>query len=321
MQDIFPSYTTLTTGAGWIDFRRRTQVECTGADRARFLHNLCTNDVLRMQSGEGCEAFMTNIQGKIVAHVFLFCNVASIVIETVPGQAPCIVAHLERYIIRDDVQLHDRTDEWDELFLAGAQAARVLHDLAGVAPREARLSHCAVELHGVPASVRRVDLVKPEGFLIQCSNAATATWTEALTAAGAVPCDDTAFDTLRIEAGTPLFGQDITAQNFPQEVARDEMAISFRKGCYLGQETVARIDALGHVNQMLCKVRMAGNELPPVGTELTSEGKKVGHVTSVTHSPELQATLALAYVRRGKYEPGTILDSVVGTAQVIGKSP
>jgi folate-binding protein YgfZ len=182
------------------------------------------------------------------------------------------------------------------------------------------LSHCAVELRGVPASVRRVDLIKPEAFLIQCPSSGMDAWSDMLTEAGAVPCDAAAFETLRIEAGTPLFGPDISPRNFPQEVGRDDRAINFRKGCYLGQETVARIDALGHVNQVLCRVRMDGSEMPCIGTELMSEGKQVGYVTSVAYSPEEKAILALAYVRRGKSDPGTSLDTNVGTARVLGKN-
>jgi folate-binding protein YgfZ len=121
----------------------------------------------------------------------------------------------------------------------------------------------------------------------------------------------------RIEAGTPLFGQDITEKNLPQEVARDALAISFTKGCYLGQETVARIDALGHVNQTLCGLRFAGPDSPPPGTELTIDDKVVAHVTSAAFSPRLGGPLALGYVRRGHTLPGTAFTSSRGPASVV----
>jgi folate-binding protein YgfZ len=102
-----------------------------------------------------------------------------------------------------------------------------------------------------------------------------------------------------------------------QEVNRDRQAISFTKGCYLGQETVARIDALGHVNQKLVGVRFMGDENPAVGTELMNNGLSVGRVTSATYSPQLRAALALAMVRRESNVPGTLLESVRGECEVI----
>ena len=126
-----------------------------------------------------------------------------------------------------------------------------------------------------------------------------------------------AFDALRVEADMPLFGVDFDASNLPQEVARNDRAISFTKGCYLGQETVARIDALGHVNQELTGVRFEGAEVPAAGTELTHGGSVAGRVTTATFSPRLDGPLALAMVRREWLAPGTRLETPVGPCDVI----
>ena len=139
----------------------------------------------------------------------------------------------------------------------------------------------------------------------------------ALVAAGARPCGHDAVEMARLEAGTPLFGQDITDKNLPQELARNAFAISFTKGCYLGQETVARIDALGHVNQTLCGLRFPAPHIPPPGTELTADGKVVAHVTSAAFSPRLGSPVALGFVRRGHDAPGTKLRSSLGEASVV----
>src|SRR5438046_8506879 len=104
---------------------------------------------------------------------------------------------------------------------------------------------------------------------------------------------------MRIEAGYPLYGRDITDKNLPQEIDRDRLAISFTKGCYLGQETVARIDALGHVNRLLRGIKFLTSAIPERGTELQSGGKVVGHVTSSCWSPGIGAPLALGFLRRG----------------------
>ena len=138
-----------------------------------------------------------------------------------------------------------------------------------------------------------------------------------LVQAGARRAGPQAFEARRIEAGFPSYGPDISDKNLPQELARDARAISFTKGCYLGQETVARIDALGHVNQTLVGVRFENGASVSPGLELTVAGAAAGRVTSAAYSPLLQAPLALAYVRRGSNQPGTRLDSPVGPAEVV----
>jgi folate-binding protein YgfZ len=121
----------------------------------------------------------------------------------------------------------------------------------------------------------------------------------------------------RLEAGFPWYGQDISEENLAPEVGRDPQAISYVKGCYLGQETIARIDALGHVNRMLVGVGFETADAPSPGTELFCDGKGVGRVTSAAFSPKLQAALALAYVRRGHHEPGSQLSSAIGRVGVV----
>src|SRR5690606_20586101 len=116
--------------------------------------------------------------------------------------------------------------------------------------------------------------------------------------AGIMRCDAEVIEVMRIENGAPLYGVDITPENLPQEVARDAEAIHFKKGCYLGQETVARIDALGHVNKLLVQVKFPADAQVSPGDELLVGEKKAGRVTSVCDSPAVNGQLALAYVRR-----------------------
>jgi folate-binding protein YgfZ len=297
-------YAALTRGVGLVDLSDRTQIEIGGADRAKFLHNLCTNAVRDMRAGSGCEAFLLNVKGHIVGHVFLFAGDQSLVLETVPGQGEKLMAHLDRYLIREDVQINDRSGEWGELLVAGANAERLLGDCGLPVPKE-RLTHVAGTIGGKDVWVRRVDWVGPVGYLIAMRREARDEAAAALSNAGAVRCEYEVFDACRIEQGTPLYGRDISDDNLPQEVDRDAKAINFTKGCYLGQETVARIDALGHVNRLLRGVKFAGENVPAIGTEIFCGGKSVGSVTSACWSPRLKHPLALAYLRRGSHEPGT----------------
>lgn len=307
-------YQALTTRAGFVPLER-TQIEITGKDRASWLHNLCTNEIKKLAPGSGCEAFITTVQGKTLGHGLIFVGPEAIVLDTVAGQAETLIKHLDRYLICEQVELKGRSAEWTELLLAGPEAESLLARLWQVELPPANLSHGAIDGNGISLSIRRANLV-PHGFLISAPASQSAQVREQLQLAGAVPCDVAAFEAARIEAGTPLFGQDISDKNLPQELARDAQAISFVKGCYLGQETVARIDALGHVNRLLVGLRFSGG-LPATGDELRGGDQVVGNVTSASYSPRLSAGIALGYVRSAQAKPGTRLESTAGDAEVI----
>jgi len=168
--------------------------------------------------------------------------------------------------------------------------------------------------------LRRVPFAGACGFFVACDADRLDGCSTALQQAGATPCDAAAVEIARIEAGTPLYSRDITSDNLPQEVDRNGQAISFTKGCYLGQETIARIDALGHVNRTLMGLRFCSDEVPAIGTQIVAGKKTVARVTSACWSLKLDAPLALAYVRRGHNRPGTKIASDYGEAEVIALS-
>jgi folate-binding protein YgfZ len=310
-------YEALVSKVGLVDLGHRTQIEIAGADRAAFLHNLTTNEIRKLSFGAGCEAFLTSVQGKTLAHVFVFVLGESLVLDTVGDQADTLLKHLDHYLVSERVTLADRSQEWAELLLAGPASQGLLAKLAGAQLPSQRLAHLPATLAGQTVWLRRSDLLGPVEFLISGHAEDIARARKALVEAGATICGHLAFEAARIEGGFPLFGGDITPKNLPQEVARDSLAISFTKGCYLGQETVARIDALGHVNKTLVGVRFAGDSVPQPSVELLAAKDVVGQVTSATWSPRLAAPLALAYVRRGSNVPGTQLNCALGPAEVV----
>jgi folate-binding Fe-S cluster repair protein YgfZ len=122
-------YRALTAAAGVADVSDRTFVELTGADRAKFLHNLCSNEILRLTPGRGCEALLLNAKGRVVGHVFVYGSEDSLILDSSPGQGEKLVSHLDRYIIREKVELRDCTAEMSQLLLAGPQAATLLETL------------------------------------------------------------------------------------------------------------------------------------------------------------------------------------------------
>jgi folate-binding protein YgfZ len=287
-------YQALKSGKAVVKLADWSSISVTGTDRQRFLNSFCTNDVKRLVPGSSCEAFITNVKGKIVGHGLLHCREAEVVFFGAPHQSTRLVAHLDRYIIREDVQLRDTTGERSYLLIAGEVPAGKLNasmswnivDRGDSKIFEFDPSHVSDVLRGLLT----------EGFVVASSQA---------------------FDVARIEAGMPWYGVDFSEENLPQEVGRDAKAISFTKGCYLGQETVARIDALGHVNQLLVGVRFSGRDVPEVGTELVREGRPVGSVTSIAFSPKLGAPIALAMIRREANAVGTRLESAIGECEVV----
>lgn len=292
-------YHALTSGCGFVEFAELSTVAMTGEDRVSFLHNMCTHDIKRLDVDASCEAFCTDVKGKIVAHVLVANCENSILLLTVPDQAASIIAHLDRYIIREDVQLSDASEDYAWFAAVPGEARTTWSDGEGVRHvLPSVYDSVAVSMIGVAESDRQ----RTKQTLTNC---------------GLQECGKATWDARRIEDKLPLFGVDFDGSNLPQEVNRDHMAISFDKGCYLGQETVARIDALGHVNQKLVTVQFDGKSVPPVGLELRLHDEIVGRVTSSCWSVKEGAPLALAMVRRAANDEGTQLQSECGLGTVV----
>jgi folate-binding protein YgfZ len=155
---------------------------------------------------------------------------------------------------------------------------------------------------------RRRDRLGVPGIDVVCLPDEAASLWQSWVAAGARPAGLEAYEVLRVEAGTPVYGKDIDESNLAPEVGRTARAISYTKGCYLGQEPIVRVRDLGHVNRVLTGLKVSGALPLPPGSKLGRDGKEVGHVTSSVLSPGLGSVIALAYVRRGHSEPGTALE-------------
>jgi folate-binding protein YgfZ len=298
---------------GLADRSDRGRVEVTGPDRAKFLHNLTTNEVKRLLVGRGCEAFITSPQGKTIGYVIMLAAEGRIVVRSDPGGMELALPHFHKYGIFDDVAVVDRTTETFELHLAGDGAVGLVQRAGGQVPELSEYAHAAAEVGGCRVRVIRESPAGLPGLTLIGDRPDAATVAAALMAAGQPgglrPLDPAEFEALRIEAGTPVFGKDITEKNLPQEIGRDSRAISFVKGCYLGQEIVARIDALGHVNQLLKGLAFEpGAPCPTEGSALEDEGKRLGTITSAAHAPARGRPFALALVRTSHARDGTRLE-------------
>lgn len=302
------AYQAVTTQAAWFDRSERERLGVTGPDRAKFLHNLTTNDVKRLAVGRGQEAFVTSPQGKTLGFITLLALDDRLLVRTDPGGLALILPHFRKYAIFDEVGFDESSSRTFEFHLAGPEAEEILRRAGGEPPGPDDLSHRASRLaEGAVLAIREAPTGRP-GLTLIGDRADADRVRDRLVAAGGpsglVEGDRATFEVLRVEAGTPIFGQDVTADNLTQEVGRDARAISHVKGCYLGQETVARIDALGHVNKLLLGLKFGDDPVPPPGAEVAHDGKTVGAVVSSVLSPGWGVPLALAYLRVPQIQPG-----------------
>ena len=242
-----------------------------GRDRARLLHNLTSNDVKMMAPGDVRYAFLLNPQGRIQADLHLICLPDHFLLDTEPDLKEKVLQHIRRYIIADQVELDDVTEKLASIGIEGPRAAEVLA-AAGAIGHE-------LSVTGQP------------GFRVYCAPEEFGALTAACEAAGAVAATAEDARVVRIENGKPRYGEDIRDTSLPQETQQMH-AVSFTKGCYLGQEIVERIRAQGHVNRKLVRVELEGSDAPAPGTKLEQ-----GEVTSSVYSPELGKVVALVYSR------------------------
>jgi folate-binding protein YgfZ len=310
------AYETVRSRAGLFDVSDRGKIELTGADAARFLHNLCTNDILNLAVASGCEAFFCTAKAKVVAHTLVYRTPHSFWLDTEAGTATKLMQHLDRYLISEQVELADRTAEFAQFHLAGPEAHAILSAAAGtVVPSFALHHHAAQQLGETACFVRRSDALGLPGYDILSPRESGDLMKKVLLNAGAPSQDATTYDVLRVEAGTPVFGIDIDEDRFVVEVGRIKQAICYTKGCYLGQEPIVMARDRGHVNRTLTGVKLSGEGSVAAGTKLLHDGAEVGQVTSSVVSPRL-GPIGLAYLRRGSWEAGTRLQTEGATRQV-----
>lgn len=311
MQTLAEQAVAARTGAVVFDVSDRTQIELRGADRIKFLHNFCTQDIKAMSAGQGCEAFVCNAMGRVLGYIAVFAAEEGLWIETVPGVEAALLAHFDKYLIREDVELHGRTAELGELWLAGPQDPGHLVALfPGVSVNDAPLlSQQTIEWDGQPMRLRRIDWLGSAGWLVSGPQEAIGRLRTSLVECGVTEGSAEVLESLRIEAGFPRYGHDLTAENLSQEAARTRRSISFNKGCYLGQEPVARLDALGHTNKELRRLRWNGTVVPAPGTAIADpeSGQPAGLITSAAPVYDAQppAIAAIAMVKTKWNSPGS----------------
>jgi folate-binding protein YgfZ len=307
--------TALRTQAGLLDLSFRGRICLTGADRIRFLHGQVTNDVKRLPVGAGCYAALVTAKGKMESDLFVYNLRDELLLDFEPGLTDALSRRLNKYIVADDVQVVDVASDYGMLSVQGPAAGATVKGLGffpEIPAQRFNFTAMANETLGELYLMNQprlgsagFDLFVPVASLGAVADRLLA----ATKAVGGRACGWQAFDVLRMEAGIPRFGVDMDETNLPLECGIADQAVSYTKGCYIGQEIINRVHSFGHVTKELRGLRLADDlpTLPVRGDRLFHAGREAGYVTSAVKSPWLNGQIALGYVRKEMNQTGTVL--------------
>ncbi len=279
---------------------------------------MVTNNIQSLRGGEGSYNLVLNAQGRIQGDLTAWMLEDSILLETSRDQIPALIAHLDHFIIMDDVELADISDAGAGILLAGPQAASILESFDPPTQPTEPLRRTSAKWEDSSIDILSAHSPLVPRIELWSDSATIQRLTAKLIAAGAIPASPEALEQLRILEGTPRYGTDIrntaTAHDLPQETAQTR-ALHFSKGCYLGQEIVERIRSRGNVHRTFSGFQLTG-ALPTPGAALTAEGKPVGEITSAAaiQLPSGPIQLALGYIRREALDKKLPLEYPGGTA-------
>ena len=314
--DVPAEYKAVRENAGLIDLSPRGRVRVSGSEAIMFLNGLITNDMKTLAENHWMLAVFPNVQGRIIAAVRVVRLADEVTKSAIPTflldtEAPTharLLKTIERFTMAGDFRVNDITNETALLSIQGINAAAIATKVLGAAvsdlPRDGALE---VEWDQRSVIVIRATHTSEDGFDLIVDSAHAARLWEALSEAGASPVGYDALETLRIEAGIGRYGRDMDETNVVTEANLDD-AVSYTKGCYIGQEIIARIKYRGHVAKKLTGLLFEKEEAIEAGAIIRSdEGKNIGRVTSTVLSPKLGRTIALGYVRYEHLDPGNRL--------------
>jgi tRNA-modifying protein YgfZ len=289
LPEIDAQYRELREGAGLVERSERTTLEVRGPDAAEFLQGQVTNEIVALAPGHGCYAAMLNPKGRIMADMRVLCPAPErLALDTEAAAHETVLRDLRMYKIGRQVEVADTTRERAIFSLIGPRSDAVAESALGVRPPVQE--HALAETEMGALAVRT-----NSGVDVIVDGDEAAELREKLLAAGAQSVSLEATEILRIETGRPRHGFDMTEENLPAEAGIVERAVSFTKGCYVGQEPVARMHYKGHPNRHLRGLRLSASVAP--GATLAAAGREVGRITSTALSPAL-GPIALALVRR-----------------------
>jgi folate-binding protein YgfZ len=303
----------------------RAQIAVAGPDRAAFLQGLLTNDIQSLAEGSGCYAAWLSPQGRMLTDMHVLQSSGMILLDVPAEQAAATVARLDQFLFSEDVRIESLAEAMTGVWLHGPKAADVIEHVVGADLKVgsyaawADYQHDTATFADSPVSVARIDQIGVPGFCVFIARAAERQFVDAAVAAGARVVAADALRAVRIEAGYPLFGADMTDDTIPLEAGIEQRAISFTKGCFVGQEVVIRVlhRGGGRVVKKLVGLKLTGEA--GAGAKILSGEREVGVLTSVATSPRFGA-IALGYVHRDFTAPGTGVQ-VSGNPAIVAALP
>jgi glycine cleavage system T protein len=304
--DSFAEHRAVRETAGVFDYSFRAKFTARGSDRVRFLQGMVSNDVKILASGHGTYALLLDVRGHILADLRIYCAEDRFIIDTDADLLEKSLQALNHYNIGGRTPLEPLKTA--TLAVQGPKARAILTKTLGLTlPQLDALSHLSVDCAGRPTRIVRASDTGEDGYELWIeSEWLKALWDTLLERGrteGLLPCGVNALETLRIEAGVPKYGSELAEDTLPLEAGLLN-AISFNKGCYLGQEIVERARSRGRVNWKLVGLTIESNEVPAKGDRLLADGKDIGEITSASSSPSLGRVIGMGYVRREHSEPG-----------------
>jgi tRNA-modifying protein YgfZ len=295
-------YAAAQTGCVMIESSAWGRLRFTGKDRLDFLHRMSTNDLLKLQAGQGAATVFTTPIARIIDRTVIYARDADLLMLTSRGNQGRVLQWLRKYIFfNDEVQIKDVTAETAMVSIYGATVGQVLQQVSGEDLTALPLHHWrTVRLAEVAGLIARADPIGGGGFHLVIEKSALPEVWQALLAAGVIPIGEETYQVLRIEAGRPEFGHELGDEYIPLE-ANLWSDVSFTKGCYTGQEIIARMESRQRLAKQLMGLRFEGEVALPA--TLLSGEHETGVVTSVAHSPAL-GWIGLGYVKSAEAAPG-----------------
>ena len=317
--EIVADYQALTAGAALGEIAPRGQIAVAGKDRASYLQGLLTNDIEALRPGTGCYAAWLTPQGRLITDMHVLESGDMILLDLPADLVDATLQRLDQFLFTEDVQLGDLRGALHGVWIHGPAAAAALEracdatGLAGFADHQ----NVRTTFDAAAVVVARIDQLGVPGYCAFVEPGRADALRSALRSAGAVEASREALEAARVEAGTPLFGIDMDAETIPLEAGIEEKAISFTKGCYVGQEVIIRVLHRGHgrVAKKLVTLTVEGGAAPSRAAAVFAGEREIGRVTSSAVSPRF-GPIALAYLHRDFLEPGTRVDLELGGARV-----
>lgn len=292
-------------------------VRVLGKDADRVVNNMTTNDIKKLDVGQCCQSFVTNVRGWCVELCYVCKLPDEVLLVGQLGNPDGLCRHLEKYIIREDAVVSNLSQQQTLLWLDPFELTTLAQRLSLPVLRTGDVLPVCIDQFQL--NLGCTDMLRPGDGLLICQLQQSPSIIAWLGSVGLKTLTSDQFEAARIQAMWPLPGSELLEKSIPQELDRDAESISFTKGCYLGQETIARLDARGQLQRKLCLIKLESKTTVKPATELYRDGQVVGQVTSAVAVDQGQ-TVALAYLRRGNFEPGTQLTCDAGTGEVIARS-